>query len=301
LRVLLTGASGFVGKAALDALAGLGAEVHAVSRTEPQTTARHAWHHADLLDSKATAAVVARVKPEVILHLAWFVEHGAFWNSPINRDWVDASLSLTRAGAENGMKRFVGAGTCYEYDWPSDGNCDELTTPLQSSTLYDECKDLTRREIEKFSAANDFAFAWARLFFPYGEGENPNRLVPSVARDLAAQRIAKCTSGSAVRDFIDVRDAGVALARVTLSKLTGAVNIASGIGTPVADVARKLGEISGQPNLVKIGALPDRPDEPKRIVANTKRLRDEAGFSPMRSLDEGLRDAYAYWLAQRGL
>jgi nucleoside-diphosphate-sugar epimerase len=295
LRVLLTGASGFVGKAALDALAGLGAEVHAVSRTEPQTTEHHAWHRADLLDSKAAAAVVARVNPEAILHLAWYVEHDAFWNSPINRDWVAASLALARAGAEKGVKRFVGSGTCYEYDWPSDGNCDEFDTPLRVTTLYDECKDLTRREIEKLSAANGFAFAWARLFFLYGEGEDPKRLVPSVARDLAARQVAKCTSGTAVRDFIDVRDAGEALARVTLSKLTGPVNIASGVATQIADVARKLGEISGQPNLINIGALPDRPDEPKRIVANTKRLRDEAGFSSARSLDEGLRDAYAYW------
>jgi nucleoside-diphosphate-sugar epimerase len=299
MRVLLTGASGFVGIAALDALGRRGAEVHAISRRQPLSNVSYEWHSIDLLDGDALTGAVRRIRPDVILHLAWVVEHGVFWTSPQNLDWVGASLALARAGAESGMHRFVGAGTCYEYDWPADSDCAEFATPLRPSTLYGVCKDATRRAIETFSEEAGFRFVWARLFFLYGPGEGRKRLIPAVARSLAALRAAKCTSGDAVRDFMDVRDAGEALAAVALSDLAGPINIATGTGTRIADVAQKLGTISGRPDLVQLGALPDRSHEPPRIVADVTRLKSELDFRPRRDLCGGLRDAYEYWAARK--
>lgn len=294
-RILLTGASGFVGRAAMEAFARRGVEVHAVSRRKPETAVPHIWHQADLLEPHSSSIVVNEVRPDAILHLAWIVEHGVFWTSPRNLDWVGASLALARDGANAGARSFIGVGTCYEYDWPEDGACNEVRTPLRPATLYGIAKDTARRQIEALSAEAGFAFAWARLFLLYGPGEDPNRLMPSLARALMAGEPAKCSSGRAVRDFIDVRDASEALAAIAFSGLTGPVNIATGEGTSIADIARKLGSISGRPDLVRIGALPDRPGEPPRIVADIGRLQNEAGFRPARSLDEGLRDTLRYW------
>ena len=142
---------------------------------------------------------------------------------------------------------------------------------------------------------NGISFAWARLFFLYGAGEGEKRLVPSLARALAADLPAKCTSGGAVRDFLDVRDAAEALVALALSDVTGEVNIASGVATSIAQVAQSLGRLAAKPDLVQIGALEDRPNEPPCIVADVKRLREEVGFQPERSLEEGLEDALAYW------
>jgi nucleoside-diphosphate-sugar epimerase len=294
-RVLVTGASGFVGRAALEALARHGFEVHAASRRKPDTAAPHVWREADLLDPRSPSRVVNGARPDIILHLAWIVEHGVFWTSPRNPDWVGASLALARAGAEAGARYFIGAGTCYEYDWPADGACSEVHTPLKPAQPYSIAKDAARRGIEAMSAEAGFAFAWARLFFLYGPGEGPNRLVPGLARALLAGEPAKCSSGRAVRDFIDVRDAGEALAAVALSGLSGPVNIASGEGVSVAEIAKKLGDLSGRPDLVRVGALADRPDEPPRIVADVTRLRTETAFRPTWTLDAGLRDALRYW------
>lgn len=298
MRVMLTGASGFVGRWALLALARRGADVYAVGRRRPSTDTKFTWLELDLLDENAAGIAVAAAKPDVVLHLAWTVEHGAFWTSPLNLSWVSASLRLAEAAATAGVTRFVAAGTCYEYRWPEDGDCEEQATTLEPRTLYAISKDATRRVIAAYLADRQIDFAWARLFFLYGPGEGTSRLVPAICRALVANEPARCSQGLAVRDFMDVRDVGVALAAVTLSKLTGAVNIASGDGVSVAQVAHKLGALAGLPNLVHLGALPDRAGEPPRITASGARLRTETGFAPSRSLDEGLADALRYWREQ---
>jgi nucleoside-diphosphate-sugar epimerase len=294
-RILVTGASGFVGTAVVDALVRRGAEVHAVSHRRAGANRQVMWHQADLLAAASAPKVIAAARPDTILHLAWIVEHHSFWTSPLNQDWAEASLTLARAGMEAGIKRFVGVGSCYEYEWPDTENCNETTTPLHPKTPYGIAKNATRQAIESLAAKSGIAFAWARLFFLYGPGEGEKRLVPSLARSLVSGEAAKCSNGRAVRDFMDVRDAGEALAALAISDTAGCFNIATGEAKSVADIARKLADISGRPDLLQIGAIPDRPDEPPRIVADVKRLRTEAGFTPIRSLDEGLCDALRYW------
>ena len=291
MLVMVTGASGFVGKATLSALKVVGADFVAVSRTRPAVDGAFSWRATNLLDSSATRRLLDDVRPDAILHLAWTVEHGKFWSAAENLDWIASSLGLARAAADCGVRRFVGTGTCYEYAWPDNASCSEHTTPVVPSLLYGISKDATRRVLESFCVIHGMEFAWARLFFMYGQGEGSARLVPSIAQSLAAGHAARCSSGLAIRDFMNVRDAGAALAALTMSNVTGAVNVASGQGIAISEVARILGRLAGRPELVHLGALPDRLDEPPRIVANVERLCHEVGFNSCRSLEEGLGEA----------
>ncbi len=297
MRVLLTGGSGFVGRFALDHLVRQGAEVHVLSRRRPvgEDAETVSWTACDLLDAGAAEAAVRAARPDIVLHLAWCVEHGAFWTSPLNTDWVAASSRLARCAADAGANRFVGVGTCYEYDWPSNGDCDDLATPLKPSTLYGVSKDAARRGLEAYFAEHKISFAWARLFFLYGPGEDERRLVPSVARALLKGQPALCSRGLARRDFMDVRDAGAALATLALSGATGAYNIASGASTTVADVALALGRLANREDLVMLGANPDRPDEPPRITASVARHMAIRGMPKPLNLELGLADALRYW------
>ena len=298
MRVMVTGASGFVGRAALAGLQALGHDVHAVCRTLPQGWPAERWRAVDLLDQRVIAPVLTAIRPQAILHLGWTVEHGRFWSAPENLDWSAASLNLARAAADAGVTRFVATGTCYEYGWPTNADCVERSTPIQPSTLYGITKDATRRTLEAFFVENNVAFSWARLFFLYGPGEGPNRLVSSIARALVEGQVAKCSQGTAVRDFMDVRDCGAALSSLIGATHTGALNVASGEAFTIADIARRLGSLADRPDLIALGALPDRVGDPPRITADVTTLRAVTGFRPASTLDENLKDALAYWRGQ---
>ncbi len=295
MRVLLTGASGFVGYATSEALLSRGVEVHTVSHQHSEIAPNVVSHKLDLLKPACIRDVVQAIQPEVIIHLAWIAEHGAFWTSSKNLDWVSTSLMLARAGFEAGARRFVGVGTCVEYDLGDNTPCRERDTPTIPVSLYGATKDATRRVIERYALDLGMEFAWARLFHLYGPREDKRRLIPSIARALAANENARCGSGRGIRDFMDVRDAGAALALLTLAGVTGPVNIATGKGVSIAEVAEILGNLSGRPHLIKLGSLPDRPNEPNFIVADVARLESELNFRPARTLAIGLQEALEYW------
>lgn len=289
MRVLVTGASGFVGRWAVDALVARGVEVLAVSR-RPVAASGAKTVACDLLDPATARKLLADTRPDIVLHLAWTVEHGKFWTAPENLDWVAATLGLMRAAEDAGVKRFVGTGTCFEYDWPENADCDEATTPARPTTLYAVAKDAVRRIGMEWGG---LPFAWARLFYLYGPDEHPDRLVASIARRLAHGERAPMSQGLAVRDFMHVADAGAALAAVALSDLTGPVNVCSGEAASIRDIAGALARAAGRPDLLGVGDLPDRAGDPPRIVGAVRRLREEAGFTPKYRLADGLADVYA--------
>ena len=105
--VLVTGGSGFVGRALLTAFAEADVEVHATYRQDQPTTplANTFWHRVNLLEPGPVEALMRELAPERLVHLAWYVEHGRFWSAPENLDWVAASLHLLRAFAASGGRR----------------------------------------------------------------------------------------------------------------------------------------------------------------------------------------------------
>ncbi len=295
MRVLLTGGGGFLGRPARAALRARGYEVIAAGRSPPAGSAPRDWRACDLLAAGEADRVARECRPDMLVHLAWTSQPGKFWTDPVNAQWAEASLRLVRACAEVGARRICVAGTSYEYDWPADGDCGEENTPLARHTPYDTAKADLRVALSSFAGDGKISLAWARLFYSFGPDEHPDRLVASVARALVAGKPALCSSGRVVRDFMDSRDAGAALAALAASHVEGPVNIASGRGVSVADIAEKLGRIAGRSELVKLGALPDRPAEPARIVADIGRLTREVGFVAGHGLDEGLADAVDFW------
>lgn len=290
-RVLVTGATGFIGRHALEPLRQRGFDVHTASRRgeNPDGVTAHA---VDLLDPAASRDLVVRLRPTHLLHLAWYVEHGRFWTAPENELWVSATVSLVGAFADAGGRRAVLAGTCAEYDW-SLGWCDERETPLAPRSLYAQCKDRTRAKVEALCAQRGVEFAWGRIFHLYGPGEHPQRLVASVIRALLAGEEARCTSGVQQRDFLHVADVAGAFVALLDSPVTGAVNIASGVPVTLAEVVKQIARQIGREDLLRLGALPDRPDDPPALLARTQRLQDEVRWHPGFDLAAGLADAIA--------
>jgi nucleoside-diphosphate-sugar epimerase len=275
-RVLVTGAGGFVGRAAVPVLQDAGCEV------VPART--------DLLAPDGPRAAVAQAEATHLLHLAWETEHGAYWDSADNERWLTASLELLAQFARAGGERAVTVGTCAEYDWTSGGVLAE-DAPCAPATAYGRAK------LELGQRAEDAGprCAHARLFFPYGPGEDRRRLVPSVITAVLTGTEAPISSGDQVRDFVAVSDVGAAVAALVAADVTGPVNVGSGEGVAVRELARLAARLAGDEDLLRVGALPDRPGEPAELVADVSRLRAATDWAPRASLRDGISRAVEWW------
>ena len=275
-RVLLTGASGFIGRHVAAALRMRGHEVIAPGSAD-----------FDLLAEGGPQAAVEAAQAQVLVHLAWYAEHGRFWEAEVNHDWARATVSLVEAFRATGGGRAVLAGSCAEYLW--DGStCDERTTALEPAHRYGRAKDAARRGAEAVAHEHGMSLAWARIFFTFGSGEPSARLVPSVASAVLEGRPAAVTRGDQLRDWLYVEDLADAFAALLESDVEGPVNLAAGTGVSLAQVARGAARAAGDEALVRLGALPSRPGEPDRIIARTQRLREEVAWVPRIGLDEGI-------------
>lgn len=292
--ILVTGATGFIGRPAAAALAAQGHRVLGLSRRAVDLPVGVQPLAADLLDPAAVEATLAAARPTHLLHLAWDVTPGRFWTSPTNLDWTAASLTLLRAFAAAGGTRAVFAGSCAEHRW----DCPVLAedAPIGPGTLYGICKDALRRAAAAGAETLGVSFAWGRTFWLYGPREAPRRLVSDIAAALIDGRPADCTSGRQRRDFLHVDDVAGAYVAALLSDHQGAFNIGSGEPIAVAELATRLARLLDREELLRLGARPDPVGDPETVVADSRVLRDRIGWRPRYSLDAGLEQTARWWL-----
>ncbi len=296
----MTGAGGFVGRPCLELLTQRGWEVHAVtSRQAPANLDGVRWRQADLLDASAVQALVRDVRPSHLLHLAWYLDpKGDLYRSPENFRWVSASLELLRAFADSGGARAVFVGSGAEYSW-SEGLCREATTPLRPATTYGLCKRALSELFDDFSRLHSsLSGAWARLFFLYGPHEKPGRLIASVIGSLLRGEPARCSHGRQRRDYLFTLDAAEALVELLASEVDGAINVASGEPTRLADLIQRTAARLGREDLVQLGAIPVPEDDPPLVVADVRRLRQELGWRPSWDTDKALDHTIDWWRRQ---
>ena len=277
-RVLLTGATGLIGRQVAGPLTRLGYDVLPVSR-------RGAGLRGHLIDDPEAVAQSAHA--ECLIHLAWHDGPNRM-GAADNLDWVSASLRLLTAFASAGGKRVVMVGSCAEYDWTGAGRMDEAT-PLRPASVYGAAKAATGLAAVAGARALGLSLAWARVFFCYGPGEPEGRLFGDIIKGLQAGHTVDCTDGLQRRDFLHSEDVGGALAALLDSQVEGAVNIGSGRAVAVRDMIGTLARQMGREDLIRLGARPRPTDDPDRIEADATRLRDEVGFTPRYDMESGIR------------
>jgi nucleoside-diphosphate-sugar epimerase len=297
MRVLVTGASGFIGTPAVEQLVRAGVEVHALGRHDPAI--RGCVHHGvDLLEAADLAPILARVKPSHLLHLAWVTTPRLLWTTPDNLDWVGASLRLVKAFGAAGGGRAVLAGTGAEYAW-RDPVLDERATPLLPATPYGQAKASLFHILDKFAPELGVSLAWARIFFPFGPREKAGRLLPDTICALLDGRPAELTDGLQQFDFMHVGDVASALVRLLASEVEGPVNVASGTARSVRSVVEDFAARLGRPDLLRFGARSRDAWEVAAVRASVERLHGEVGFTPRFEWDEAIDDTLGWWRAAR--
>lgn len=295
-RVLVTGATGFVGRHCLEPLRARGFEVHGVSR-RPVGDATVDWHVCDLLDERSRRRLVEDVAPTHLVHAAWYVEPGKYLHAPENLDWVGASIDLVRTFERSGGMRAVAVGTCFEYEFAR-SVLDESAS-LGPTSAYGASKQAVGTALRALADTTGVSLAWARLFFLYGPYEDRRRLIGDIASSLVEGRQVATSEGLQKRDYMFVVDAGDALAALLDSNVAGDINVATGEAPPVRELVERIAKALGRPELVRYGARPIPADDPPEIRAVVDRLTKEVGWHAYTHRDDAVSRT-AEWWSSRG-
>ena len=266
--ILLTGATGFVGRQVLRVLGGRGCRVRAVVRQGKQVAASPAVESViaspDIFAESAAWWADACRGIDIVIHAAWYAEPGHYLQSPKNAECLGGTLRLAQGAIDAKVRRFVGLGTCFEYDFAA--GYLSVSTPLKPSTPYAQAKADAFTTLLQMLPQHGVEFAWCRLFYLYGEGEDARRLVPYLRAKLMAGEPAELSSGTQVRDFLDVREAGRMITEVALGSAQGPVNICSGTPITVRALAERIADDYGRRDLLRFGARPDNLIDPPVVV-----------------------------------
>jgi nucleoside-diphosphate-sugar epimerase len=304
VRILLTGASGFVGSHVLRRCHERGFSVAALLRPGGERRRlREAGGTVVEIDGDLGTAEAARppieaFAPDVVLHLAWDGVSNTLRNDPRQlRHNPAAALALVDAAAAAGARAWVGLGSQAEYG-RVEGRIDERQATHPTS-LYGIAKLATGLASAVRCDEQGLRFAWLRLFSTYGPDDNPGWLIPSVADELLAGRTPRLTAGTQRWDYLyvgDVADALVAAAENVA--VSGVYNLGSGEPRTVRSIVEAVRDRAAPGHALDFGAVPFRPDQVMHLEADTTRLRRDAGWQPRVSFDAGISETVG-WLRER--
>lgn len=267
-RILITGATGFVGLPVAQKLLAQGHELSCVIR--PGSEEKLEGLEAHVIDCDDVFAQTPEWWTEkltgidTLVHLAWYAEPGKYLTSERNLDCLTGTLSIAKGAVAARLRRFVGIGTCFEYDL-SVGTL-AVDTPLAPDTPYAAAKVAAFTMLKSWFATSEVEFLWARLFYLYGAREDARRLVPYLHKQLRAGEAAALTSGTAVRDYLDVDKAAELLVADITSTRVGPTNICSGVGITIRALAEKIASEYDRHDLLEFGARADNLTDPPVVV-----------------------------------
>jgi nucleoside-diphosphate-sugar epimerase len=285
IKVAVTGGTGFIGGYVINLLIEKGYDVLSVGRNCPSQHPNLTFIQHDLINDY-DYSWLDKYKPTHLLHLAWYAEHGKYWTSPLNLKWCDTTVRLIEAFCTYGGQRIVVAGSCAEYDW-SFGYCKEKITPSNPSTLYGLTKDSARRMGTEISRMANVSFAWGRVFFPFGMGENSNRLIPSVIQVFLGQKVPFFIGASQWRDILPVEVVADAFVFLLTQQESGIFNICSGKPTQISDIIKQLGFITNQdPNILLSKAI-EQSNSPIFLAVDNTTISD-LGWQPQYNIEDSL-------------
>jgi nucleoside-diphosphate-sugar epimerase len=289
MRILLTGATGFIGAQVARTLIAGGHEVHGMTLpgaprdrladVAPELQLREG----DLGDASWVRDAVRSIEPEATVHLAWYAEPRTYLRAvPENLASLEAGINLLEALADGGTcRRVVLAGTCLE----------NLDAP--GPTIYAAAKAAQHRLALGF-AERSMTAACAHIHYVYGPWEDERRVIPTVTRSLLRGDQIDVTAGLQSRDYLHVADVAEAICRIASSDLEGRVDICTGAPVKLRDVFEEIGRATGKAELIRIGALADSDSTGWPATGDPTALLT-TGWQPRYNLQLGIQETTAWW------
>jgi nucleoside-diphosphate-sugar epimerase len=294
MRVLVTGAGGFVGLHVVRRLLADRHEVVAVDRSSEHLSRIVAETPGvspvtvNLDDTDAVRDLLRKTTPDALIHLAWYANPSDYLTSHLNLASLAMTTALVDATLSVGCRKLVLVGSCAEY---APQNRPVVESDLvDARTLYAACKHSAWHIARVMAAEANAELAWSRIFHIHGPGEDQRRLIPWVAGQIGAGIPVSLTDGTQMRDHLHVSDVAAALVAMLGPGATGIYNVCSGQPVSLRSVLEVVGEIVGRQDLLKFGTLPHRPNDARYLAGDPGRLR-ALGWAPRFGLRDGLVDA----------
>jgi nucleoside-diphosphate-sugar epimerase len=295
-KVLVTGATGFIGANITRRLLREGARVNIFIRRDSDK-----WrlsdrlksvssHTADLTDAAAVGRALRRIRPDIIVHAA------VYGGYPAQKDVkkifdlnLMATVNLLNACRETGFRLFLNTGSSSEYGIKNEAmkECD----PLEPVTPYGISKAAATLYCRSIALMENLPIATLRLFSPYGYFEGSSRLIPYVILSSLKNDTIELSSGRNVRDFIFVEDVCDAYIKAIerCDYISGEIlNVASGREHSVEDVVKEISKLTGVKTRIEWGREHNPRIEPKKWQADISKANRLLGWKPRHSLREGL-------------
>jgi len=275
VRVLVTGATGFVGRHVIPLLLARGHQVLAVSR-DAQRASAFDWfarveHIAFDLHRTDSGELLSRGVPDALLHLAWqgLPNYKASFHIEAN---LPADVRLLGALVRAGVPHVLATGTCFEYGMRNGALTEDL--PADPTNPYGIAKDAVRRYLVALCQERPFALQWARLFYTHGPGQNPNSLLAQLDRAIDAQAAEfDMSAGDQLRDYLPIADVATALVGLLeRPDQQGLFNVCSGQPISVRSLVEQHLAARGAQIHLNLGRFPYAAHEPMAFWGDAQRL-----------------------------
>lgn len=287
MRIVLTGAGGFLGREIARELRARGHRVAGMRRRLDGQSPDD--FIGDFLQPESYRDSLRHFAPDILIHCGW---HGVPARSRDLLDQLDnvpAAVRLAEAGADAGAKLVIGLGTQAEYgayDHPV--REDEIGRPV---TLYAIAKLAAGQAFLRVAKQKKIRGIWARIFSLYGPRETAPSMLPWLAREFASGRVPSLTACTQVWDFLHVRDGARAIADLAESQSAeGLFNVASGNAPILRDTVVHLRDLMAKRIAPDFGSVPFGPDQIMYLAGNIAKLQEATGWHPRISMAEGLAE-----------
>lgn len=276
-RILLTGSTGFVGRQVLRILKNRKVKITIIARDNKKIIKSNLYKNLKVITTKdlffeSEKWWVSKCKNiDTIIHLAWYAKPVNYQDSLKNIDCLVGSLNIAKGAIKAGVKKFVGIGTCFEYDLAP--KLITVKTPLKPTTLYSDTKASLYLSLSHLLPKFKIEFNWCRLFYLYGQGEDHRRLVPYIRKRLENNKKVELRSKNHIRDYLDVEDAAKMIVDISLGNQSGVFNVCSGKPVTIKKLAEKIADEYGKRHLLKFNINLKNKNNPPSVLGVPNLLR----------------------------